>query len=489
MASLSGYYQDMDPAHLEPLAEVKKRQKPRRAKLTKTVVEAIPLPIPGKREHLWDIELPGFGVMVMPSGVRSYLIQYTIGGRKGTPARYTIGHHGKPWTTEKARGHAREKLMMVKSGIDPNHDKKRRHEATETERRIAEELNFNTLADAYLSAKHKLRTVGEMRSIFDRRLRPRFGRLPVTAISKDHVHAMNDDIGDSSESAANKAFSKLKAFLNWVSDRKSGLYPHSPIHRMKLPYAEGKRTRFLTGAEIRYLWLASGELPEPHRSHVRLLLLLGQRLREVAQAHHNEFDFKTGKWIIPPERTKNKRPHLLPLSRQAMDILRAIAPTAAHRRGFVLTLNGKTPINGFSKTKELLDAALVRVIHKEYERHGHKLAQPMTIADWVYHDLRRTLATNLQAKLVPLVSTEAILNHALPNASGVGGTYHLYEYFTEKESSLAMWGEMVDAIVANADDFEVPLVPYDGDALHDSMELLTQPKAALAAPGSQIELF
>lgn len=463
----------MDAADTDPEPAPRKRRKPRRAKLKKTVVEGIPLPQPGTREYLWDIELPGFGVMVMPSGVRTYIIQYTIGGRKGTPSRYTIGRHGQPWTFEQARAEARKKLMLIKTGIDPNEEKRQRHEKAEKERRRAEELNFNKLADTYLKAKSNLRTIDEIESIFRRQLRPRFGDGSVADIDKDAVHVMNDDIGGTSESSANKAFARLKAFLNWASDKKSKIYPHSPIARMKMPYPEGKRTRFLKGAEIRYLWLASEELPPPHRAHVRLLILLGQRLREVAHAHFNEIDFKTGEWIIPPERSKNKRQHLVPLSDQAMRILKELAPTASHRRGYVFTLNGSTPINSFSKTKELLDAALARVIEKEYQRHGHALTEPMTIVDWVYHDLRRTLATNLQANEVPVVYTEAILNHTLPNASKVGGTYHLYEYFKEKRDCLAMWGDMVDAIVADTDSYEVPLVPYDGEALEEAGDLLT----------------
>lgn len=244
-------------AFSEDTAAEKKRRPARRAKLTKTAVESIPLPPPGRREYLWDIELPGFGVMVMPSGVRSYIVQYTIGGRKGKPTRYTIGRHGQPWTIDKARGVAREKLMLVKSGIDPNEDKRRRFQEDEQRRQIAEELNFAKLAEAFLKAKSQLRKSKEDRSLFDRILTRRWGHLPVTEVRKDDVHVMIDELGEQSESAANKAFARLKAFLNWASDKKERHYPYSPIARMKLPYPEGKRTRFLEGPEIRYLWAAS----------------------------------------------------------------------------------------------------------------------------------------------------------------------------------------------------------------------------------------
>ncbi len=54
---------------------------------------------PGDRDKLlWDSDTPGFGLKVTPTGTRTYLTQYRIGGRKGRTRRVTIGQHGRPWT-------------------------------------------------------------------------------------------------------------------------------------------------------------------------------------------------------------------------------------------------------------------------------------------------------------------------------------------------------------------------------------------------------
>ena len=73
-----------------------------RDKITKRTVEAI---APSLRDtFLWDAEIPGFGCKVTPKGARTYLLQYSRGGRDH---RVTIGRHGVEFTAEQARNEAR----------------------------------------------------------------------------------------------------------------------------------------------------------------------------------------------------------------------------------------------------------------------------------------------------------------------------------------------------------------------------------------------
>jgi hypothetical protein len=88
-------------------------------RVTKRAVEALAVPAQGKREHLWDDTLKGFGVMVTDRGARSYLVQYRIGGRGSPTRRVTIGKHGSPWTAERARDRAVELLEQVRRKVDP----------------------------------------------------------------------------------------------------------------------------------------------------------------------------------------------------------------------------------------------------------------------------------------------------------------------------------------------------------------------------------
>ena len=77
-----------------------------------------------KDQFIWDSDLPGFGLRVFPSGRRSYLIQYRVGGRQ---RRFTLGPHGV-LTPAQARQRAAKLLAGVREGDDPS---ERRHEASE----------------------------------------------------------------------------------------------------------------------------------------------------------------------------------------------------------------------------------------------------------------------------------------------------------------------------------------------------------------------
>src|SRR5947207_1044797 len=84
------------------------------ARITKRTVDAL-RPASGTA-FLWDADLPGFGVRVTATGVRSYVLQY----RRGPLSRrLTIGRHGAPWTPETARREALWLKAEVAAGRDP----------------------------------------------------------------------------------------------------------------------------------------------------------------------------------------------------------------------------------------------------------------------------------------------------------------------------------------------------------------------------------
>jgi len=85
-------------------------------KLTKRTVEALDVT---RREYfVWDDEIPGFGVRVLPSGRKSYVVQYKVGGRGGATRRKSLGLHGV-LTAEEARNRAKGWLAGRARGRDP----------------------------------------------------------------------------------------------------------------------------------------------------------------------------------------------------------------------------------------------------------------------------------------------------------------------------------------------------------------------------------
>jgi hypothetical protein len=76
------------------------------------------IPTPGRELFVWDEELRGFGLRVLPSGAKSYILQYRTGGRGSQARRRVIGRHGV-MTAEEARIRARRLLTEVADGLDP----------------------------------------------------------------------------------------------------------------------------------------------------------------------------------------------------------------------------------------------------------------------------------------------------------------------------------------------------------------------------------
>ena len=89
---------------------------PHMTKLMKRTVDA--LDVTGKEYFVWDDEIPGFGVRVLPSGRKSYVVQYKVGGRGGETRRKSLGLHGV-LTAEEARSEGKRWLADRAKGKDP----------------------------------------------------------------------------------------------------------------------------------------------------------------------------------------------------------------------------------------------------------------------------------------------------------------------------------------------------------------------------------
>src|SRR5262249_30028645 len=113
-------------------------------RITKRTVDAAQ---PKDREYfLWDGELLGFGLRVLPSGVKSYVAKYRLGpGRRAPVRRVTIGKHGK-LTADAARERARRILADVVRGGDPAGERTR----------VRRELTVGELANPYITEHVRL---------------------------------------------------------------------------------------------------------------------------------------------------------------------------------------------------------------------------------------------------------------------------------------------------------------------------------------------
>lgn len=199
-----------------------------------------------------------------------------------------------------------------------------------------------------------------------------------------------------------------------------------------------KRDVALRIDEVAELWKA---LNDPTRCRadpvtiaaLRLLILTGQREREVTDATWDEFDLKKGVWRIPASRTKKERAHLVHLAPQSVAILNDLkAITGASRYAFASPLKDKQAIYGRS-----VNNALGTLLKSGYLPN---------VTPCHVHDLRRTLITRLpDLGFEPFIGHK-IANHVLP---GVLAHYNHAEYLEQRKAALEAWADRIEALVAS----------------------------------------
>jgi hypothetical protein len=211
------------------------------------------------------------------------------------------------------------------------------------------------------------------------------------------------------------------ALFGWTVKR--GTVVSNPFERVPVAPTV-RRDRVLSDDEIRRVWRATEGLGA-FNAIVRALLLTGQRREEVSGLTSSELDPGLSVWTLPGTRSKNSRPHIIPISAQMETLLRAQARVS----GTDLVFPGERSLfSGWSKSKARLD-----------RRSG--------VSGWTLHDLRRTAATGMAELGIAPHVIEAVLNHASGHKAGVAGIYNQARYASEMRRALNLWGAHVAAIV------------------------------------------
>ena len=224
---------------------------------------------------------------------------------------------------------------------------------------------------------------------------------------------------------ANRARSWVSGLYVFAIDRE--IVPNNPLAGIKPLAPETPRTRLLSGVAIAAIWRAAGELRTPYTQFIWLLILLGARRCEISRMTWDELDLTAGVWTLSASRAKNRREHSVPLSDQAVEILKSL-PRGSN---FVFSANGKGPINDFARVKQDLDARL-----------------PPDMEHWTLHDLRRGFASGCAQLGVPLHVIELLLNHRSGAIKGVAAVYNRYSYDSEKRSAIEAWSRHVAQLVS-----------------------------------------
>ncbi len=357
-----------------------------------------------------DMHCPGLTVRVFESGLRSFALRYRYGTKQ---RRYGLGRYPVV-SLVKAREKAIEALRQVEEGIDPSR------------RRRQPDMQVEAICAAFIRqyAKPRNRNWRETERILNREFVSVHGQRDIRQIKRhDVLEIMDAALERGASYQANRILATIRKLFNWCLER--GIIEATPIAGLKAPTRELSRDRVLDDGEIRRVLNAARLDAYPFRQFVPMLLATAQRRGELANMRWSELDLEARTWVIPAERAKNGKPHVVHLSDFAVSLLDEV-PQFVHC-DYVFTTTRRSPISGFSKA--------LRWLHKHSET-----------ADWHMHDLRRTAASGMaRAGVAPYV-IEKVLNHVSGTISGVAAVYNRYGYDAERCAAMDKWGETLSAL-------------------------------------------
>lgn len=215
-------------------------------------------------------------------------------------------------------------------------------------------------------------------------------------------------------------------------------YRHSSVRRFKIinnpaaaiptePMVVG--TRWLDEAEFArlYKWLENPDAPvhPPYTRAVRLLMLTGQRVEEIARLHVDQFDVQEK--ILDWSTTKNGRSHAIPLPEIAFNLLRSIIP---NKYGWFFP-------SATDSSKPVSAGTLYSFLWRQRERGVVPLV--------TNRDLRRTWKTLAGKAGVTKEIRDRLQNHALQDVSSKN--YDRWTYMPEKRAGMKLWNDFIEATI------------------------------------------
>jgi integrase len=417
----------------------------------------------------WDANQIGLGIKLTPAGRRIWVAQLRYPGHEVQTTR-TLGQFPGMGLAE-AREKARRWYDLVKNGIDPEHAEAEERERTAAAARAAalrSAHTFVSVAERYITDRRTNRRAKADAAEIRRMLIAEWGERPIHSITPRDVRELITKLRARVPYDARNAWTHtVGIFKQSVHDELIEASPCASLDKKLLFKGAkiGPRQRVLDEYEIAALWRAAARLRYPYGPLYRLLLLTGCRLNEVAHARWSELhpelrraireargsgvdwsavpnNVKT--WTIPRERFKSDAEHVVPLVDDACTILGALPRFTGC--DFLFTTTGTIPINGLSKTKEQLDARMLRTLQAMARLRGDDPSQ-VNLAPWKNHDLRRVVRTNLSAIGTADHVAEACLGHG---RRGISRVYDQHRYLREIRDAMECWAARLREIVSPA---------------------------------------
>jgi integrase len=343
-------------------------------------------------------------------------------------------------TLAEARQRREQARKLLANGVDPSEHKKAQKAASQ----VRAANSFEVIAREWFE-KHRDTWASTHSEKIIRRLEkdvfPWLGGRPVAEITAPEILTVLRRIeGRGTLDTAHRAGGNCSQVFRYAIATGRAERDPVPDLRGALPPARGKNFAALTdpakvGELLRAMDAFNGTLPV--QCALRLAPLLFVRPGELRQAQWADIDFDKAEWRYFV--TKTKTEHLVPLSRQAIAILRDLQPLSGAGR-FIFP-GGRDPKRAMSEAA--INAALRRMGYDtktEITGHGFR-AMARTILAEELHQRPEVI--------------EHQLAHAVPDA--LGTAYNRTKFLKERRAMMQLWADYLDKLKAGAD-----VVPLHG---------------------------
>jgi integrase len=373
-----------------------------------------------RRAELNDPATPGLNLRITPSGRGTW----TWMGRDadGRVRRFGLGHVPTISIAE-ARRKARKLAEEVRGGADPVRDARTRRKGAKNR------AHCNTLST--LLALYGRQQGANIKSWADQ-MEPQIKRVfhshLETTLDDLTVGALQLTVDDYPKpKSASFGVRCLMTVLRWAAAA-GRQYVARDLLDLKASAAKPRRDRVLSRDELARVLPALRTDVSPCAAGLKLILLTACRRGEASAARWRDVDLASGTWTLPT--TKNGTEHVIPLSSQAIDLLRFLRP---------IDVDPATPVFA-SRAGKALD---------DWEGATERIQAASGTTDWHRHDLRRTAATTMGLLGTIPDIVEAALNHATIHSS-LAATYNKARYRPEVAKALQLLADYFDGIEAGA---------------------------------------
>lgn len=387
-------------------------------KLTDDLVDKLPKAKAGKRLFVWDAELKRLGVMVTDKGSKSFVYQYRFAGKS---RRLTL----RARSVDAARREALPLAAELLAGRDPA--------GVPEHHRDIRDVTLRQMASAYFEARGDFKSRKLYTDTLALHVYPSLGDRAYTSIVTSDLVRLKDSIitkcrlqydpkdpehKHAGKGVARNALKVLSTIWNkYACERVHDGYSWPKVISPLADVDSNGNGRALSPAEIRTLWLASGDCGVMGQ-YVRFLMLTG--LRRAAAGTLRVDQLQDGVLSIPGSKTKPA--YYLPLSNAALALLESVRRDGCP---WFFSLRGDGPLDCYTRIKETIQA------------------RAKLNTKWHLHLIRHTVRSLLSELTTPDIAERA-MGHKV---TGIRGVYDHHVYIPQVRPAMEALATLLRTIV------------------------------------------